>query len=214
MSPIGGEGRSPGHPGSAQSRGSAALSPPETTFLLTNDDGWDAPGLAALWQAAEGLGRCRLVAPSRPGLRVRAPGDDPRRSRSRRLGEDRVAVAGRRPIASGWRSITSRRAWIGSSPGSTPAATWVRTSTIRGRSPPSGRGCSTACRGSPCRTTSPAAGSSIGLARRGGPARVLRQLLAMPPEPGTFWNVNFPHPGPDEPEPDIVFCPLDPRPCP
>ena len=44
--------------------------------------------------------------------------------------------------------------------------------------------------------------------------RVLRQLLALPPEPGTFWNVNFPHPGPDEPDPDIVFCPLDPSPLP
>ena len=36
----------------------------------------------------------------------------------------------------------------------------------------------------------------------------------MPREPGTFWNVNFPHPGPDEPDPDIVFCPLDPSPLP
>ena len=43
---------------------------------------------------------------------------------------------------------------------------------------------------------------------------VLRQLLALPPEPGTFWNVNFPHPGPDEPDPEIVFCPLDPSPLP
>ncbi len=43
---------------------------------------------------------------------------------------------------------------------------------------------------------------------------VLRRLLAMSPGPGAFWNVNFPHPGPDEPDPHIVFCPLDPSPLP
>jgi 5'-nucleotidase len=45
-------------------------------------------------------------------------------------------------------------------------------------------------------------------------ARVLRRLLALPPGPGAFWNVNFPHPAADEPEPEIVFCPLDPSPLP
>src|SRR5215212_1249585 len=35
-------------------------------FLLTNDDGWDAPGLEALRKAAEGLGTCRVVAPCGP----------------------------------------------------------------------------------------------------------------------------------------------------
>ena len=67
---------------------------PRDDVLLTNDDGWDAPGLAALWQAAEGLGRCRLVAPIGPvsgcGHRVTTA----HRSRSRPLGEDRVAVDG------------------------------------------------------------------------------------------------------------------------
>ena len=34
--------------------------------LLTNDDGWDALGLAALRQAAADLGRCVVIAPSHP----------------------------------------------------------------------------------------------------------------------------------------------------
>lgn len=42
-------------------------------------------------------------------------------------------------------------------------------------------------------------------------ARVLRQLMADPPQPGQFWNVNLPAPplnGPDgeADEPEIVFC--------
>ena len=43
---------------------------------------------------------------------------------------------------------------------------------------------------------------------------LLRRLMAQPWEPGTFWNVNFPHLEPEQPEPDIVFCPLDPSPLP
>ena len=44
----------------------ATLGHTEPTLLLTNDDGWDAPGLEALRQAAAGLGRCRVIAPSGP----------------------------------------------------------------------------------------------------------------------------------------------------
>src|SRR5947208_12164721 len=36
------------------------------TLLLTNDDGVDAPGLAALHAATEGLGRRQVVAPFGP----------------------------------------------------------------------------------------------------------------------------------------------------
>ncbi len=35
-------------------------------LILTNDDGWDAPGLAALARAAKGLGQCHVVAPIGP----------------------------------------------------------------------------------------------------------------------------------------------------
>jgi 5'-nucleotidase len=39
--------------------------------------------------------------------------------------------------------------------------------------------------------------------------RVLEAIFARGCPPAAFWNVNFPHPAPDEPEPRIVFCPLD-----
>lgn len=42
----------------------------------------------------------------------------------------------------------------------------------------------------------------------------LQGLLDRPVEPGAFWNVNLPHPGPGAPEPEVVFCPLDPSPLP
>jgi len=41
--------------------------------------------------------------------------------------------------------------------------------------------------------------------------RVLRDLVSGHPlSAGEFWNVNLPHPEPGSPEPEIVFCPMDP----
>jgi 5'-nucleotidase len=39
-------------------------------------------------------------------------------------------------------------------------------------------------------------------------------MLAQPWTPGTFWNVNLPHLGPGEADPEVVYCPLDPLPLP
>jgi 5'-nucleotidase len=45
-------------------------------------------------------------------------------------------------------------------------------------------------------------------------APVLTDLFARPWAPGTFWNVNLPHLGPNDPEPRVVFCPLETGPLP
>jgi len=45
-------------------------------------------------------------------------------------------------------------------------------------------------------------------------AKVLSLLLNKPPEPGQFWNVNLPCVSPDDPAPDIVFCPVCSQPLP
>jgi 5'-nucleotidase len=41
---------------------------------------------------------------------------------------------------------------------------------------------------------------------------VLERLFGMPPRPGTFWNVNLPHPADESADHEIVFCPMDPSP--
>ncbi len=43
---------------------------------------------------------------------------------------------------------------------------------------------------------------------------ILRELMRRPPEPGTFWNVNLPHPEPGQPDPAWIYCPADPSPLP
>lgn len=45
-------------------------------------------------------------------------------------------------------------------------------------------------------------------------ARTLKMLMAEPLSPGQFWNVNLPSTGPDQPEPDIVVCPVCTQPLP
>lgn len=44
--------------------------------------------------------------------------------------------------------------------------------------------------------------------------RVIDKLLHLPLEPGAFWNVNLPHIQPGMAEPDLVFCPLCTQPLP
>lgn len=48
----------------------------------------------------------------------------------------------------------------------------------------------------------------------GWAARVLGELLPRPIAPGMFYNVNFPALEPSDPEPALEFCPLDPSPLP
>lgn len=45
-------------------------------------------------------------------------------------------------------------------------------------------------------------------------AKVLAAVLVLPGKPGTFWNVNLPHLPPDAPDPELVFCPLCTQPLP
>ncbi|MEO0406992.1 MAG: 5'/3'-nucleotidase SurE [Cyanobacteria bacterium P01_A01_bin.135] len=45
-------------------------------------------------------------------------------------------------------------------------------------------------------------------------AQVLARLLDQPQEPGCFWNVNLPHISADDPMPEIVICPVCSQPLP
>jgi 5'-nucleotidase len=45
-------------------------------------------------------------------------------------------------------------------------------------------------------------------------SRILADLLNRPVTPGLFYNVNLPHLRPGEPDPEVVFCNLDPHPLP
>jgi 5'-nucleotidase len=183
-------------------------------IVLTNDDGVEAPGLKALRLAADGLGDCRIVAPRGPqsgcGHRVTTHASIQIARRS----DGSLSVDGTPAdcVRLALHHLVADAAWIlsginaGGNLGTdiyhsgTVAA--VREGVLHGR---------------------PGIAISHYIARGRAidwdlaaqrAAAVLRDLLARPWEPGTFWNVNLPHPEPGAAEPRIVFCPLDPSPLP
>src|SRR5262249_30588845 len=173
----------------------ATLSRSETSLLLTNDDGWDAPRLAALWQAAEDLGRCRLVAPIGPlsgcGHRVTTHGP----IAITRLGEDRVAVAGTPAdcVRLALDHLAPGVAWIlsGINAGGNLGADVYHSGTVAAVR-------EGVLHGVPGIALSHymARGRVIDWPRAARwAAAVLARLLALPWEAGTFWNVNLPHLG-------------------
>jgi 5'-nucleotidase len=183
-------------------------------LLLTNDDGIDAPGLQALAAAAAGLGQVAIVAPAEAysgcshAVTTHAP------IVVELLGADRAAVRG--TPADCVRVALHRFArdcdWVlsginaGGNLGAdvylsgTVAA--VREGVLYGRP-----GIAFSYyREKDAEFDWPRAGRWV--------RRLLPELLAQPWSPGVFWNVNLPHLPPETPDPEIVWCRLDPHPLP
>jgi 5'-nucleotidase len=183
-------------------------------LLLTNDDGIDAPGLAALEAAALPLGTAVVVAPadchSGGGHRVTTHGP----IRARETGAGRYAIHG-----------TPADCVRVALHGLAPDAAWV----LAGINAGGNLGADVYHSGTVAAVREAVLHGRPGVAlshyhRRGLPfdwprasawaLPVLRDLLARPWRPGTFWNVNLPHLDPGSPEPPAVFCPLDSQPLP
>jgi 5'-nucleotidase len=183
-------------------------------FLLTNDDGIDAEGLAALADAAAPLGSAVWVAPdshhSGCGHRVttdRAIGLS-RRSETRWAIDGTPADCVRVALA----HLAQDVDWVlsGLNHGGNLGADVFHSGTVAAVR-------EAALHGKPGIALSHYRRRAVDVdwTRAAAWARqALKMLLARPWEPGTFWNVNLPHPGLDEPEPRIVFCPLEAGPLP
>jgi 5'-nucleotidase len=190
------------------------LSPIEPTLLLTNDDGWDAPGLRALREGVAGLGRVRVIAPLAPlsgcGHRVTTHGP----ITVTRVESDQLAVSGTPAdcVRLALHHLAPEFDWVisGINAGGNLGTDIYHSGTVAAV-----REC--ALHGFPGIALSHylARGRAVDWPRAARWVRaVVCRLLAEPWERGTFWNVNFPHLGPEDREPDVVFCPLDPSPLP
>jgi 5'-nucleotidase len=183
-------------------------------LLLTNDDGWDAPGLEALRQGASGLGRCRIAAPSGASSGCGHRVTTHESIAVTRIDDDRLAIAGTPAdcVRLALHHLIPEVSWVfsginaGGNLGTdvhhsgTDAA--VREGIIHGV---------------PGIALSQyiARGRAIDWPRAARwTGEVLQRLMALPWAPGTFWNVNLPHLLPEEPDPEVVFCPLDSSPLP
>lgn len=187
------------------------LSAPPVQFVVTNDDGIDAPGIAALVRAASALAEVVVVAPAAAQSGVGHQLTTEGALHTRALDERRYRVDGK-PADCTRLALTQFA----------PHAVWLLSGVNHGANLGSDvytSGTVAAAREAAllgCRAM--AVSQYIGrgrevdwdlTARRLAP--VLRMLLARDLAPGRFWNVNLPHPPGDAVELPVVFCRLDTR---
>jgi 5'-nucleotidase len=183
-------------------------------LLLTNDDGIDAPGLAALLTAAAALGEPVVAAPvdALSGCSHRVTTDGPISVAAR--GPGRYAVTGTPAdcVRVGLHRFAPDTAWVLSginAGGNLGADVWhsgtvaaVREAVLHGV--PGVALSQYRKRGVPVDWEQSAAWV----------VPLLRDLLGRAWTPGRFWNVNLPHLEPGAPAPEVVWCRLDPTPLP
>jgi 5'-nucleotidase len=183
-------------------------------LLLTNDDGIDADGLRALHAVASQIGEPLVAAPAGPqsGCSHQVTIDRP--VKVERRGEGRFAVFGTPAdcVRVGLSGLASDAAWI-----------------LSGINHGGNLGADVHYSGTVAAVREGVLHGWPGIAvshfhRPGQPVdwdrvarwalAVARDLIGRPPERGMFWNVNLPCLLPTDPDPEVVFCPLDPSPLP
>jgi 5'-nucleotidase len=183
-------------------------------LLLSNDDGIDAPGLAALLEAARPFGEPVIVAPAGPQSGVSHAVTWEAAVRLEERAPDRFALHGTPADCArlGLLRVAPDARWVlsGINHGGNLGADVHYSGTVA------------AVREAVLHGWPGIAFSHYQRDRTGldwpraalWAARVLAELLPRPTEAGLFYNVNFPHLAAEAPEPAIVFCPLDPHPLP
>jgi 5'/3'-nucleotidase len=184
-------------------------------FLLTNDDGIDAEGLAALAQAAAPLGTPIWLAPDshHSGCGHRVTTDRP--LRLRQLGDTRWSLDGTPAdcVRVALAHVAPEVDWVlsGINHGGNLGVDVFHSGTVAAVR-------EAALHGKPAIALSHyrrRGAEPTDWQRVAGWARqVLALLFDRPAKPGTFWNVNLPHPLAHAAEPHIVFCPLEAGPLP
>lgn len=178
-------------------------------FLLTNDDGIDAPGLALLAQVAAEFGHVVVVAPDsvRSGCGHQVNNERP--LTLSHVAETRVSCDGTPAdcVRIGLHHVAPDVDWVlsGVNDGGNLGIDVFMSGTVA------------AVRegvflGKPGIALSQYVQRKDTLdwtARRNLVRRVLARLLSEPPPDAGFWNVNFPIWEPTQPEPEIVECGLD-----
>jgi 5'-nucleotidase len=184
-------------------------------FLLTNDDGIGAPGLDALFAAAQSFGDAIVVAPAGPqsGVSHAVTWRDGVRIEPR--GDKRFAIHGTPAdcVRLGLLKLVPKARWVlsGINHGSNLGADVHYSGTVAAVR-------EAVLHGWPGIAVSHyhKAAMEFDWVRASRWLRsILADLLARKIEPGLFYNVNLPHlPIGSDAEPETVWCPLDPNPLP
>jgi 5'-nucleotidase len=183
-------------------------------FLLTNDDGIDAPGLAALAEVAAPLGDAVWVAPHEhlSGCSHRVTTNVPIRLCRRAMGRWAVEGTPADCVRVGLARIVPDAAWVlsGINDGGNLGADVHHSGTVAAVR-------EAVLHGRPGIAVShyKKRGLVIDWGRAAGWLKPLvADLVRRPWEAGSFWNINVPHLAAEEGEPGAVFCPLDGGPLP
>jgi 5'-nucleotidase len=183
-------------------------------FLVTNDDGIEAAGLAALAAAAEAVGQATIVAPASPQSGVSHAVTWHQGVRIEHRDDGRVAIHGTPADCTrlGLLHVV-------------PDANWVLSGINHGGN----LGADVYYSGTVAAVREALLHGWPGIAfshyrKTGLPydwpratrwiQPILADLLARSVEPGLFYNVNLPHLAADAADPDVVWCELDPKPLP
>jgi 5'-nucleotidase len=190
------------------------LSDSSQVLILTNDDGIDAPGMRALFEAAEGLGERRVIAPAGPcsGFGHAVTTRESFRVITRADGWVSVEGTPADCVRVGLHHLAPGARWVlaGINAGGNLGADVYHSGTVAAAREAALHG-----RAAIAISHYIARGRSIDWTEAARwTAWVLRDLLSRPCEAGTLWNVNLPHPAPGLPQPEMVECPLDPSPLP
>ncbi len=182
-------------------------------FLLTNDDGIHAPGIAALREALLSLGQPRVVAPHEhhSGCSHRTTTD--RALQVEDLGEQRFALDGTPADCTriGLLFVAPEAQWVisGVNEGGNLGVDVCMSGTVAAAREAALLGKPAIALSQYRRTPEIDWARTVEWTRR-----VVELLLPRELEPGAFWNVNFPDSTSTEGTPEIIECPLDPHPLP
>lgn len=183
-------------------------------LLITNDDGIDAAGLDALLTAARTLGNPVVVAPAKPqsgvshavtwheGVRIEPRGDKRFAIHGTPADCIRLGLLRLVPDAKWVLSGINHGANLGADVHYSGTVAAVREAVLHGWP-----------------------GVAVSYYYKSGVefdwpraakwlAPILSDLLARPVEPGLFYNVNLPNLPAGAPQPESIWCPLDPNPLP
>jgi 5'-nucleotidase len=181
-------------------------------IILTNDDGIDAPGLAALSRSLTGMGEIFIAAPLAPqsGVGHRVTTHDP--IQVKQLGQNRFGIDGTPADCAriALKCLAPGAQWLisGINPGANLGSDVYNSGTVAAAREAAILGCRAIAISQyiarnheiDWEATSRQAGS------------VLSMLLRKDPGEGFFWNANLPHPiGPDD-SLENELCPLDTNP--
>jgi 5'-nucleotidase len=183
-------------------------------LLLTNDDGIEAPGLQALFAAAQGLAELLVVAPTEAlsGCSHRVTTDQPIRVARPQPGRYAVCGTPADCVRVGLHRLAPDATWVlaGINAGGNLGADVHHSGTVAAVR-------EAVLHGWPGLAVSQyrKRGLVVDWARAAAWVRpLLTDLFARPWTPGTFWNINLPHLEPGAAAPEVVFCRLDPTPLP